>query len=295
MLGLTINTSNNSKFKIYPFNSNNEIFYSIKINDNSNLSAIFDSKTQGLMAASTTIFAETQNFYGAIGSATETAAQIKDVGHAAKVLSWGRWTNGNFNIGNDNSNPVGLTANNNVHYLIGLPTPSNSIPNTGSVTYSLVGGTASAIFGTFDSNRQFVTSFDVGHVNNGNLMVDFGSANTLLNLGINGFTKANTLQSIELQSVGSLTANSNSLTFNSSVVTGNQGNFTCTECTVNMNGMFFGGVNTISNSTQNAPIAAGVSYNISGSLQGGQATSININGTAGFTNPTVTPQNNVAL
>ena len=36
MLGLTINTSNNSKFKIYPFNSNNEIFYSIKINDNSN-------------------------------------------------------------------------------------------------------------------------------------------------------------------------------------------------------------------------------------------------------------------
>ena len=51
MLGLTINTSNNSKFKIYPFNSNNEIFYSIKINDNSNLMTFHNNQMIGIGTA----------------------------------------------------------------------------------------------------------------------------------------------------------------------------------------------------------------------------------------------------
>ena len=36
LIGLTINASSTDKFKIYPYNSNNKIAYSLKINDSSN-------------------------------------------------------------------------------------------------------------------------------------------------------------------------------------------------------------------------------------------------------------------
>ncbi|HNL80512.1 MAG TPA: FecR domain-containing protein [Agitococcus sp.] len=264
----------------------------IKLTAANNLSAIFDSKTQGLMAASASIFTNTPNFYGAIGSATESAAQIQQVGHVAKVLSWGRWTNGRLATGNDDI-PINLTANDNIHYLIGLPTAATAIPNVGSVTYSLVGGTASAVFGTINNN-QINTNFDIAKVNSGSLMVDFGRATTNLSLELNGFTKANSLQSLQLSGAGTLAAGSNDFSFNNLNVSASsaQNPLVCTNCTASANGMFFGAVGSVATSNLTAPTAAGVVYSINGTVQGSQATSIEANGTASFANPTPTPQNN---
>lgn len=264
----------------------------IKLTAANNLSAIFDSKTQGLMAASASIFTNTPNFYGAIGSATESAAQIQQVGHVAKVLSWGRWTNGRLATGNDDI-PINLTANDNIHYLIGLPTAATAIPNVGSVTYSLVGGTASAVFGTINNN-QINTNFDIAKVNSGSLMVDFGRATTNLSLELNGFTKANSLQSLQLSGAGTLAAGSNDFSFNNLNVSASsaQNPLVCTNCTASANGMFFGAVGSVATSNLTAPTAAGVVYSINGTVQGSQATSIEANGTASFANPTPNPQNN---
>ncbi|HMV60167.1 MAG TPA: FecR domain-containing protein [Agitococcus sp.] len=264
----------------------------IKLTAANNLSAIFDSKTQGLMAASASIFTDTPNFYGAVGSATESAAQIQQVGHVAKVLSWGRWTNGRLATGNDDI-PINLTANDNIHYLIGLPTAATAIPNVGSVTYSLVGGTASAVFGTINNN-QINTNFDIAKVNSGSLMVDFGRATTNLSLELNGFTKANSLQSLQLSGAGTLAAGSNGFSFNNLNVSASsaQNPLVCTNCTASANGMFFGAVGSVATSNLTAPTAAGVVYSINGTVQGSQATSIEANGTASFANPTPTPQNN---
>ena len=264
----------------------------IKLTAANNLSAIFDSKTQGLMAASASIFTDTPNFYGAVGSATESAAQIQQVGHVAKVLSWGRWTNGRLATGNDDI-PINLTANDNIHYLIGLPTAATAIPNVGSVTYSLVGGTASAVFGTINNN-QINTNFDIAQVNSGSLMVDFGRATTNLSLELNGFTKANSLQSLQLSGAGTLAAGSNDFSFNNLNVSASsaQNPLVCTNCTASANGMFFGAVGSVATSNLTAPTAAGVVYSINGTVQGSQATSIEANGTASFANPTPNPQNN---
>lgn len=264
----------------------------IKLTTANNLSAIFDSKTQGLMAASASIFTDTPNFYGAVGSATESAAQIQQVGHVAKVLSWGRWTNGRLATGNDDI-PINLTANDNIHYLIGLPTAATAIPNVGSVTYSLVGGTASAVFGTINNN-QINTNFDIAQVNSGSLMVDFGRATTNLSLELNGFTKANSLQSLQLNGTGTLAAGSNGFSFNNLNVSASsaQSPLVCTNCTASANGMFFGAVGSVATSNLTAPTAAGVVYSINGTVQGSQATSIEANGTASFANPTPNPQNN---
>ena len=264
----------------------------IKLTTANNLSAIFDSKTQGLMAASASIFTDTPNFYGAVGSATESAAQIQQVGHVAKVLSWGRWTNGRLATGNDDI-PINLTANDNIHYLIGLPTAATAIPNVGSVTYSLVGGTASAVFGTINNN-QINTNFDIAQVNSGSLMVDFGRATTNLSLELNGFTKANSLQSLQLSGAGTLAAGSNDFSFNNLNVSASsaQNPLVCTNCTASANGMFFGAVGSVATSNLTAPTAAGVVYSINGTVQGSQATSIEANGTASFANPTPNPQNN---
>ena len=257
-----------------------------------NLSAIFDSKTQGLMAASASIFANVQNFYGAIGSATENAAQIQEVGHAAKVLSWGRWTNGRLGTGNDEI-AINLTANDNIHYLIGLPSAASALPQSGRVSYALVGGTSSAAFTAVNSNQQLVTVNDVGTVHSGNLVVDFNQASTQLSLGINGFTKASNLSAVNISGSGLLTANSNNLSFNNmtvSALNSNNNAIECTACSASANGLFFGSVTPIANSTQSAPTAAGVTYSISGTVQNTQPTTIQVNGAAGFANPSIANQ-----
>jgi len=48
LIGLTINASYNDKFKIYPFNSNDKIAYSLKINDNSNIITFHNNEMIGI-------------------------------------------------------------------------------------------------------------------------------------------------------------------------------------------------------------------------------------------------------
>lgn len=261
----------------------------------SDLAAVFDSQSQGLLAAFHTQGSNdnlvAEDFYGALRAADAPAAQIKDIGHVGKVLSWGRWTNGRIATGNDEQGGSLLGANDNVHYLIGLPTAASAIPNIGSVSYQLVGGTASGVFGTM-ANNQLSTTFDTGKVNSGNLVVDFAAGSTALSLEINGFTKANGLQSLQLNGAGALLGNTKGLSFGELSVTANQGNLACTACTASAQGLFFGSVNPVNNSDQIAPTAAGLTYNVTGTVQGSQASSMNVNGTAAFANPTLPPQNN---
>ena len=261
----------------------------ISIASSDNLAAVFDSNSNGLMTAFHKVSDAdsnntAQDFYGALNSPTDPAAQTKDIGHAAKSLSWGRWTNGYVARGNDDA--VILNANDNIHYLIGLPTASSALPTSGAVSYNLVGGTSSATFGT-NGTDGVITAHDIGQVSSGNLTVDFNRATTQLSLGITGFSQASTLQSLDISGSGSLTSASNAFSFNEMGVSANKGSLVCTDCSASANGQFFGAVSPISQSTQVAPVAAGLLYDISGTVQANQATSIDVKGAVGFANPSV--------
>jgi hypothetical protein len=267
----------------------------INIADSNNLAAVFDSRSNGLMSAFhvATVNGEkvAQDFYGALNAADTLAAETKDIGHAANSLAWGRWTNGRVDIGNDANGGVAISANDNIHYMIGLPTPSNQLPTSGAVRYNLVGGTSTATFGTLGTNQQTVSAHDIGQVSRGNLTVDFNRATTQLSLGITGFSKASTLQSLDISGSGSLTSASNALSFSGMNVLANQGALSCNGCSATANGQFFGAVSPISQSVQTAPVAAGLLYDISGTVQATQATSIQVQGAAGFANPSVVTLN----
>jgi hypothetical protein len=277
------------------FNTNNSnINIGSKVD---NLAAVFDSKSEALLSAFHVVkegnesFA--QDFYGAMNAANTLAANTRQAGHAAKVLAWGNWTNGRLDIGNDTGGGLLLSNNDNVHYLIGLPSAASALPQSGAVRYTLVGGTSSAAFTTVNSNQQLVTVNDVGTVHSGNLMVDFNQATTQLSLGINGFTKASSLAAVNISGSGLLTANSNNLSFNNmnvSALNSNNNAIECTACSASANGLFFGSVTPIANSTQSAPTAAGVTYSISGTVQNAQPTAIQVNGAAGFANPSIANQ-----
>ena len=270
---------------------------SINVASSDNLAAVFDSRSNGLMSAFHKITDEGGNtsakdFYGALNTATNSAAEIKDIGQAAKSLAWGRWTNGRVDIGDDANGGVVLGINDNIHYLIGLSTPSNQLPTSGAVSYNLVGGTSSATFST----DGIVATHDIGQVSSGNLTVDFNNATTQLSLGITGFSQASTLQSLDISGSGSLTSASNAFSFSEMGVSANQGALICTSCIASANGQFFGAVSPISQSTQTAPVAAGLLYDISGTVQASQATSIQVQGAAGFANPTsITTTTNTSL
>ena len=262
----------------------------ISIASSDNLAAVFDSNSNGLMTAFHKVSDAdsnntAQDFYGALNSPTDPAAQTKDIGHAAKSLSWGRWTNGYVAIGDDAGGHV-LGTNDNIHYLIGLPTASSALPTSGAVSYNLVGGTSSATFGT-NGTDGVITAHDIGQVSSGNLTVDFNRATTQLSLGITGFSQASTLQSLDISGSGSLTSASNAFSFNEMGVSANKGSLVCTDCSASANGQFFGAVSPISQSTQVAPVAAGLLYDISGTVQANQATSIDVKGAVGFANPSV--------
>lgn len=265
----------------------------LNLNAVTELAAVFDSQSQGLLAAFHTQGSNdnlvAKDFYGALRAADAPAAQTKDIGHVGKVLSWGRWTNGRIATGNDEQGGRLLGVNDNIHYLIGLPTAANAIPNIGSVSYQLVGGTASGVFGTRNTSGAITSTNDIGRLTTGSLSVDFANASTILDMNINGFSKASNLQAIHITGTGTLTQNS--LNFNALDVKASsaQGKLTCQPCSANANGLFFGQVVPVS-ANVTAPAAAGLTYNVTGTIQ--EETSMNVNGAAAFANPTLPPQNN---
>lgn len=268
----------------------------LAISQQTQLAAVFDSSTAKLLSTFHVSELAVTDEYAPIKTLSSNAATSSDVGHFAKVLSWGAWSNGAVVLGltpDQASNTQALTGNSNIHYLIGLPTAASAIPQTGSVTYSLVGGTnPKAIFGTLGAGGTVISAADTGSINaNSNLVVDFARANASLNLGIDGLTKAGVLSGISL--TGSTALTGSDLSFNSlsvSAITSNGTALGCNGCTGSATGSFFGVVNPIGTSGVSAPQAVGLTYNVSGTVQAGQTpTSVGINGAAAFGNAIVTP------
>lgn len=262
------------------------------------LAAVFDSSTAKLLSAfhvsNTNGELAVADEYAPIKTVSNNAATSSNVGHFAKVLSWGAWSNGSVVLGltpNQASNTQALTGNSNIHYLIGLPTAASAIPKTGSVTYSLVGGTTpQALFGTLDANNNVITAADTGVLNvNSSLAVDFATANASLNMGIDGFTKAGSLNNIRLIGTTSLTGIDTNLNFSrlTAITTKSDGTALVNDMTGTATGGFFGAVNAIGTTGLSAPQAAGLVYNASGTVITGQtATSVGINGVSTFGNAT---------
>jgi len=90
-----------------------------------------------------------------------------DFGTADGVIAWGRWTG---LIDRTTGGPVTLSANDGLHYVIGLPTPTASLPTSGTFTYNMIGGSsptfsnASAAPGVLNS-ASLVGNFTTGAVN----------------------------------------------------------------------------------------------------------------------------------
>ncbi len=269
------------------------------------LAAVFDSSSGKLLSA----FHVSNNNgelavadeYAPIKTLSSNAATSSDVGHFDKVLSWGAWSNGSVVLGltpDQASNTQALTGNSNIHYLIGLPTAASAIPKTGSVTYSLVGGTTpQALFGTLGANNNVISTADTGHLNaNSSLAVDFATANASLNMGIDGLTKAGSLNNMRL--VGSTSLTSANLNFSRLTVTTTKSDGTAlvNDMTGTATGGFFGAVNPIGTTGQSAPQAAGLVYNASGSVITGQTTtSVSVNGVSTFGNAVVTTLGNTVV
>lgn len=108
---------------------------------------------QGLLAS----------FEGSSGSIGRGTASVVDSSNDG-VIAWGRWVNGTLT-----GDPLTLSGNNSVHYVVGLPTPSADIAalqaSNATATYALLGGTSP----TNDSG-------EVGRLDTaGTLKANFGS------------------------------------------------------------------------------------------------------------------------
>src|SRR5207245_1543001 len=75
------------------------------------------------------------------GTTTLTLAGTQaDFGTLDGVIAWGRWT-GQINLTTGGTTtPVTLSANDGLHYVIGLP--ATNMPTIGTFTYNLIGGTS---------------------------------------------------------------------------------------------------------------------------------------------------------
>lgn len=279
----------------------------LAIPQQSQLAAVFDSSTGKLLSAfhvsNTNGELAVADEYAPIKTLNSNAATSSDIGHFDKVLSWGAWSNGSVVLGltpdpQDStqliSNTQALSGNSNIHYLIGLPTAASAIPKTGAVTYSLVGGTTpQALFGTLGANSNVISTADTGRLNaNSTLAVDFTTANASLNMGIDGLTKAGSINNIRLVGSTSLTSTDSNLNFSRLTVTTTQSDGTAlvNDMTGTATGGFFGTVNSIGTTGLSAPQAAGLVYNASGSVITGQTTtSVGVNGVTTFGNAVATP------
>lgn len=87
------------------------------------------------------------------------------------VLAWGRWI-GPVTLATDTTSLVNYTANEGLHYVVGLPTPV--MPTSGTATYSLLGATSP----TYTDGSTAPGKFS------GSLNVDFGQGTVGMDLNI---------------------------------------------------------------------------------------------------------------
>lgn len=260
-----------------------------------NLAAIFDSETAKLLSAfhitdtngelaAIDLYEPTRSI-DTVEKTDTAAATTSDIGHFNKVLAWGTWSNGAVSLGSTTAATI-LAESERINYMIGLPTAASALPKTGSVRYSFVGGaTPQALFNT----TSIVSDTGVVNSNSSSLAVNFNQATAQLALTIGGFTKAESLQSLQLTGSTSLTANSNSLNFNSlsvQALNAAGANICTTSCTGQAMGTFVGAVNPIGITGVSAPQAIGLDYKATGTIEGAtKNTGFDVDGTAAFGNP----------
>jgi FecR protein len=137
-------------------------------------------------------------------------------------LSWGRWTSG-VSV---NGTPVTLNANQGLHYVAGVPTPSSSMPTNGTFTYNLVGGTSP----TFANGLA-----SPGTLNSATLTGDFLQRTVAINLSATALGST-------LAATAAGTIASGLPTFNASgtVPSVSGGSLSCSGCSVQIGGFFSG-------------------------------------------------------
>lgn len=99
---------------------------------------VFDSNSPAAVSNSTATFSGGKTlttFTDSSYTQSLGTMQVVDYGNDGTV-GWGRWTNGTATI---NGSPVALSANQGLHYVVGVPTAT--MPNTGTASYSMVGAT----------------------------------------------------------------------------------------------------------------------------------------------------------
>jgi hypothetical protein len=168
------------------------------------------------------------------------------------ILAWGRWT-GNVTA---NGTPQSYSANQGLHYVIGMPTPT--MPTTGTATYSLIGATRPTDVSGVMAPGTFT----------GSLNVTFGATHTI---GVS-YTVAIGGGTYVVNHTGTGTGSSFSQTgtgnFASGAFAGSSGSVCTGSCSSFVQGFFAGA----------SAERAGIGYHISDTIVGK-----NIIGTAAFT------------
>jgi hypothetical protein len=107
LIGLTINASSNDKFKIYPYNSNNKISYSLKINDSNHIITFHNNEMIGIGTSQPT---EKLNIYNGSLRISNNSNKLIDINHNSISFY-----NSNFDlkgvVKNDGNNYISLYSN----------------------------------------------------------------------------------------------------------------------------------------------------------------------------------------
>jgi len=151
------------------------------------------------------------------------------------IVAWGRWIDNVSILGTVAS----FDANQGLHYVIGLPTPS--MPATGTATYSLLGATRPTYIDGSTSPGSF----------SGNLSVDFGKLTVAMSLSVgmpdgNGYAIGGNAQ------IASGTAFFSGASGAGLTVSGTSGSACSSVCTASVDGFFAG----------SSAERAGLGYNI---------------------------------
>lgn len=234
----------------------------------SQVSASFDPETLVWKTGSTPQAEDSASrTYGLVAD-TIAASASKDVRHYKQTLSWGRWLNSSVNYGDANAS-VKLAANDNVHYIIGVP--AASLPSSGIATYRFVGSTTPT--GTLStptkegspaSTLSVVTGVSV--LNDSKVTVNFGKPTSGIGLDLGLSTLANG----DLRMTGNANLNREFSVTNLAVTTGTGATAATTACSACSANGFFAGTDAS---------MIGLNYEAKANIAGGNAS---ISGVAAF-------------
>ena len=146
------------------------------------LSAVFNSQTGGLQLAYDAANDRINSFGSTPVNQNNTvisAATLSQIQHLDKSLTWGVWSNGGIDLNNASQDFV-LSNQQQVHYILGLPSAIPTSLANSRVLYSFAGGTSPSIASS-NPNANLTGAI----ANSSYLDFDFGANTVGLNLDIN--------------------------------------------------------------------------------------------------------------